>query len=114
MTKYGAHRTWNTIWQRWFQSRAESTRATELYLLQEAGEINRLTFQVPYVLSKKPRKTITIDFRYWTKDNKQCVFEDVKGVLTRDFRTKLIWLKQIYNISVVDPEGNDLTKRRSS
>lgn len=110
--KFGARKTWNEHIERWLDSKAESDRATELWLLQKAGVINRLSFQIPYVLSRKPRKTITIDFRYW--ENGKCVFEDTKGVLTRDWKTKLIWLRQLYGIIVTDPEGNDLMKRKSS
>ena len=96
--KYGSRRTWSQFWNCWFASKAEAKRADELWLLQMAGEISDLQRQVKFVLSEKPRVSITIDFEYM--DNGQKVFEDVKGVLTRDFRTKMAWLKEKYNIDV--------------
>ena len=98
MNKYGAIRTWSNLCERWFASKAECRRGEELALLQKAGEITDLWFQVRFVLSKKPKHTITIDFAY-LEDGKP-VYEDTKGVLTRDFKTKLGWLKQLHNIDV--------------
>jgi len=51
------------------------------------------------VLSEKPRVSITIDFDYF--ENGKRKFEDSKGVLTRDFRTKLAWLKTHHGIEVI-------------
>jgi hypothetical protein len=85
--------------QRWFDSKAEARRGEELVLLQKAGEIAGLQFQVPFVLNEKPRVTITIDFAYFIP-NEAMVYEDCKGVMTRDFRTKLAWLKAKYGLDV--------------
>ncbi len=98
MTKYGARRTWSELCGREFASRREAVRAEELGLLQLAGEISDLEFQVRFVLCEKPKVTITIDFSYY--ENGKWVFEDAKGVLTRDFRTKLAWLKDRTGIEV--------------
>ena len=110
--KYHAKRTWSGLTQRWFDSRAEAVRGEELKLLEKAGEIFDLNYQVKFILSESPKATITIDFAYRLPDRidlpdyahpsarVQRVYEDVKGVLTRDFRTKLVWLKQKYGIEV--------------
>jgi len=99
MNKYFATRTYSQLCGRTFDSKREAQRAEELKMLEMAGEISELQYQVPFVLSKVPKVTITIDFAY--KENGKQVFEDAKGVLTRDFRTKLAWLKEKYNIEVM-------------
>lgn len=96
--KYHAQRTFSPLCNRWFASKAECLRATELYLLQQGDMISNLEYQKRFVLSKKPLVTITIDFQYTEKG--KTVLEDTKGVLTRDFRTKLAWLKQLYGLDV--------------
>lgn len=98
MNKYGAIRTFSNLCERWFASKAECRRGEELHLLRYAGEISHLAYQVKFVLSEKPKVTITVDFTYI--ENGVRIYEDTKGVLTRDFRTKLAWLKQLHNIDV--------------
>jgi hypothetical protein len=66
--------------------------------MQKAGEISQLEFQHKFVLNEKPKVTITIDFRYFNRSDYFWTYEDAKGVMTRDFRTKLAWLKQLHNI----------------
>lgn len=109
MNKYGARRTWSELCQRTFDSKAEAVRGEELRLLEMAGKIKWLEYQECHVLSEKPKVTITIDFEYvdWEKWEESdgypvhpTVYEDVKGVLTRDFRTKLAWLKEKHGIDV--------------
>ena len=103
MTKYNAKRTWSTIWNRMFASKMEAQRAEELFLMQKAGVISDLQFQHKFVLSVRPKVTIAIDFVYM--ENGAWVYEDSKGVLTRDFRTKLSWLKEKYRIDVILNRG---------
>ena len=99
MLKYHSIRTWSNLCNRWFASKAEAARGEELRLLEMAGEITDLHYQTKFVLAiKQPRITITIDFAY--KEKGQQVYEDSKGVLTRDFRTKMEWLRQIHGIKV--------------
>lgn len=98
--KYHAQRTWSENCQRWFASAAEAHRGLELKLLEMAGEIYFLEYQKRFVLSESPKVTITIDFSYIDNMSDKRVYEDYKGVLTRDFRTKLAWLKQRYGIEV--------------
>lgn len=96
--KYHSVRTWSNLCNRYFDSKAEARRAEELELMVLAGEITDLRYQVKFELSQSPKVTIKIDFSYLERGER--VFEDVKGVLTRDFRTKLAWLKEKQNIDV--------------
>lgn len=111
--KYGNVRTWSTLCERWFHSQAEARRGEELHLLQMAGEISDLRYQVPFVLIKVPKVVITIDFAYlenieWIIPNKgerwasgKKVYEDVKGYKeTREFRVKRLWLKEKTGIEI--------------
>ena len=118
MNKYRAVRTHSELCGRTFASKGEAMRAEELTLLEKAGEITDLQFQVKYILNDKPRISITIDFVYC--DDTGTVYEDHKGVLTRDFRSKMYWLRQKYGIDVIltgkptriNPVGK-VTKRRN-
>lgn len=97
--KYGALRTYSDLCQRFFASKKECLRGEELCLLEKVGEITDLRYQYKFTLSRKPLVTITVDFTYL--ENGRRVWEDSKGVLTRDFRTKLAWLKQVTDIDVI-------------
>jgi len=92
--------TWSELCQRWFASKAEARRGEELLLLQRTGKIDSLNYQITFILCEQPQIRITVDFAYFAPDIKRWIYEDVKGVLTRDFRTKLAWLKQQKNIDV--------------
>ncbi len=99
--KYHAVKTWSELCQRTFDSKAEAKRGEELALLERAGEIGRLVYQKRLVLSDKPKITITLDFQYLEmRPGGAIVYEDVKGYMTRDFRTKLAWLHEKYGIVV--------------
>ena len=97
--KYGAVRTWSELCQRWFDSKMECRRGEELSLLERAGEIQDLEFQIKFVLCKKPRISITVDFSYI--ENGKVKYEDFKGVLMSDFRVKMAWLKEQQGIEVI-------------
>ena len=118
-TKYHAKRTYSSLCNRTFSSRAECVRGEELALLEMAGEITGLEYQVPFTLSIEPKVTITIDFTYKPRiysdlilqkagNNSgkillydKAIYEDVKGYKeTREFRVKRIWLKEKYGIDV--------------
>lgn len=99
MNKYGAKRTKSALCQRTFDSKAEARRGERLKLLEMDGKIKDLEYQPKFVLSKKPRVTIKLDFTYINGKGER-VYEDVKGVITRDFRTKLAWLKQLKGTEV--------------
>ncbi len=96
--KYHAKRKWSDLCKRWFDSKAEAEHGEELKMREMAGDITNLQYQRRFILSEDPKVTITIDFCYTYKF--VVIFEDVKGVMTRDFRTKLSWLKQKYGEEV--------------
>ena len=104
--KYHAIKTWSELCQRMFDSKAEARRGEELCLLEKAEEIRDLRYQVPFVLCEKPRIKITLDFAYLDQQPYSLmtrwdrVYEDVKGILTREFRVKLAWLQEKYKIDV--------------
>ena len=115
MNKYHAKRTWSELCQREFASKWEAERAEQLRLMELADEIRDLEYQIKFVLCEKPRITASIDFSYLGKYTAPpntpatsvknfvewvLVYEDAKGVLTRDSRTKYAWLKEKYGIDV--------------
>ena len=97
--KYSAKKTYSELCGRTFDSKAEAKRGEELYLLQKEGEISDLQYQMPYQLCLKPNIKIKIDFVY--RQNGKQVVEDVKGMMTREFRVKRAWLAEKYNVQVV-------------
>jgi len=99
MNKYHAVRTYSALCGRTFDSKAEARRGEELALLERGGVIHALQYQIKFLLSVKPRITITIDFQYIEQGIVR--HEDTKGVLTRDFRTKLAWLKEKWGHDVI-------------
>lgn len=96
--KYHSVRTWSNLCNCWFASKTEAIRAGELHLLERAGEISDLEYQPKFLLSKTPKVTYTADFRYL--ENGKVIVEDCKGVLTRDCRTKMAWVREKFNIEV--------------
>ena len=98
--KYSAKKTYSELCQRTFDSKAEARRGEDLTLLDKAGEISDLEFQVMYQLCQKPNIKIKVDFRY-TENGKQ-ILEDVKGMgETREFRVKRAWLAEKYNVQIL-------------
>jgi hypothetical protein len=69
--------------------------------MQMAGVITDLVYQSKWTLCFKPRITVSIDFCYYDVTLRREVFEDAKGVLTRDSRTRYAWLKEKYGIEVI-------------
>ena len=96
--KYAAKKTFSELCGRTFDSKAEARRGEELVLLEKAGEIKDLEYQVSFLLCQKPNIKIKVDFAYQENGNK--IFEDVKGVMTRDARVKIAWLREKYGIDV--------------
>jgi hypothetical protein len=122
-SKIPHRRTYSTLCQRWFDGKGEAERGEELWMLQLAGEIRNLKFQVPFILSEKPRVKLTLDF-YYEKPMEsaippagyyqyQGVYEDYKGTwytkkfkkpkahIEGVFRVKMAWLKEKYGITVI-------------
>lgn len=106
--KYGAVRTWSAVCERMFDSKAEAYRGETLQFWYDSRGSNMtdLDFQVPFSLA--PKKKITIDFSYVV--NGRRIYEDVKGRMTRDFKTKLLWLEQKHGVTVkiVDKYGEEV------
>ena len=98
--KYGAKRTWSNFCERFFASKAEAVRGEELKALEIYGAITNLEYQKRFVLNEKPKITYTADFQYMDEDGK-VITEDVKGVLTRDIRTKIAWVKEKFGVEIV-------------
>ena len=97
-TKYRATRTYSELCKREFDSKAEARRGEELKLLEQARVIDDLQYQVSYQLCQKPNIKIKIDFTYWVDG--EMIYEDVKGVITREARIKIAWLKEQQGIDV--------------
>jgi len=86
-TKYGARKT--TLGDRTFDSAGEAFRASQLRLLERAGEISDLQYQVTFRLSAA-EITYRADFTY--TEYGRMVAEDFKGVETERFRIiKKLW-----------------------
>lgn len=96
--KYSATKTYSELWEMTFDSKAEATRADELFQLQKAKEIKDLEFQPIYYLCEHPSIKIKLDFKY--KKGKETIIEDVKGFIERDFRVKCAWLKEKHGVDV--------------
>jgi len=93
--KYSAQRT--TLDGITFDSKKEARRWAELCLLQKAGEIADLIRQVPITLEGRQgplltrtgrRMRITVDFAYTDLVSGLTVYEDAKGVPTRDYEVR--------------------------
>ncbi len=96
--KYSARKTWSQLCQRQFDSRAEAIHGEELKYRELAGDITGLEYQVRFILSKSPRVSIMVDFKY--VKNGVVKYQDTKGMETREFRVKRIWLQQQQGIDV--------------
>ena len=103
--KYSAKKTYSELCGRNFDSKAEARRGEELELLQKAGEIRDLQYQVRFISHRKPIITIKLDFVY--KKNYageilgETIYEDVKGMETREFRVKRFWLEEQQGIKIL-------------
>lgn len=97
--KYSAKKTYSELCRRMFDSKAEASRGEELELLQRAGMISELQYQIPFLLCQKPNIKIKVDFAY--NQDGVVIYEDTKGVLTREFRVKMAWLEQAQGIKII-------------
>ncbi len=97
--KLGAIRTYSELCGRWFPSKLEARRGEELYLSQKCGDISCLEYQPKFVLSKDPRITYKADFKYIAYEG-YTVHEDVKGMMTRDCRVKVAWVKEKFGVEI--------------
>ncbi len=93
--KYSAHRT--VLDGIPFDSKREAKRWAELCLLEKAGEVADLRRQVPLMLEGRNgplltrtgrRMRLTVDFAYTDLESGLTVYEDAKGVPTRDYEVR--------------------------
>ena len=98
MNKYHAVKQYSELCGRTFDSRAECRRGEELALMERGGVISNLDYQPSFILSLKPKVTYTADFDYI--EDGVVIVEDVKGILTRETRVKIAWVKEKFGIEV--------------
>ena len=99
MNKYRAVRT--VAHGRTFASKKEARRAAALILMERAGKIRGLEFQVSYQLTVNGTKIgkYIADFVY-TDERGREVVEDAKGVLTPVYRLKKKLMRAIHGIEI--------------
>ena len=89
-----------------FDSKGEAARYRELVLLQNAGKIDGLELQVPFVLidkSKYGRKvTYKADFTYHDSETGEYIVEDFKGVRTPVYRLKRRLMAEVLGIVIFE------------
>jgi hypothetical protein len=91
-----------------FDSRAEARRYSQLLFKNAHGEIQNLELQPVFVLAPsvklarstraKPALRYRADFRY--TENGQVFVEDVKGMLTPEFKIKEHLMKSLFDIDL--------------
>lgn len=98
--KYGAIKT--TVDGITFDSKAEAKRYWELKILQNAGEIQKLELQPRFdcKVNGKHVTTYVADFAYFTDACR--VYEDVKGVRTREYIIKKKLVEAIFNVEITE------------
>jgi hypothetical protein len=107
VSKYGNTRT------RGYDSKREANRARDLQLLENAGEITELRFQVAFELApavviggrKKPALRYFADFVYRDKEyklNGGLVVEDCKGFRTAEYKIKKHLMKSVHNLDIFE------------
>lgn len=103
MSKYSAVRTGK------YASKKEAKRATELKLLEKAGQIQDLTEQVRFnLIPRYPSKGKCIerscdyvaDFSYVDRAGGQRVVEDCKGMRTREYIIKRKLMLHVHGIRI--------------
>lgn len=93
-SKYGNERV--TVGAESFDSKREMERYHHLLILQRAGRIQQLQRQVVFILSpavviggrKRPPLKYVADFTYVEEGATVKTVEDVKGVITKEYRIK--------------------------
>lgn len=82
-----------------FASKKEAKRYNELKLLKQIGEVKEFELQKSYKLAGRYR--YVCDFFVKWKNGIECV-EDVKGFKTQVYKLKKAWIKDKYNIDIVE------------
>lgn len=108
MSKYGNKKT--VVDNITFASRKEARRYEELRLLEQAGEIWALRWQVKIPLHTVDPTTMEMvkvcdyicDYVYKEKGETRDTFEDVKGMRTQVYLLKKRWLKLEYDFDILE------------
>lgn len=111
--KYGAKKV--TTEDGVFDSQIEYKRWLELKQLQAAGVIVNLARQIPFVLEVNGMKIcrFTVDHKWQDVASGQWHYEDVKGVLVRDFMLRVKLIKALHGIDVeVWPKRNKVKRKQ--
>ena len=82
-----------------FASKKEAKRYNELKLLKEFGEVEEFELQKSYKLAGRYRYVCDF-FVKWS--NGVNAVEDVKGFKTQVYKLKKAWMKDKYNIDIVE------------
>ena len=96
--KYGAKPV--TINGRWFASKKEGKRATELMLLERAGAIGELRYQVSFPLFVKDVLICTYIADFVYPEEGVIVVDDAKGFKTPGYKLKKKLMLAIYGIVI--------------
>lgn len=93
-----------------FDSQKEARHYTKLKLLEQAGKIQNLQLQVPFILAPrvkfegdtrhKPAVRYVADFVY--QQDGKTVVSDVKGMVTPEYRIKKHLMKSVHNIDILE------------
>lgn len=82
-----------------FASKKEGQRYKDLILMQKAGIVKSIELQKSYKLGGRFR--YVCDFYVKWSDGRKTV-EDVKGYRTQAYKVKKAWMKEKYNIDIVE------------
>jgi len=82
-----------------FDSKKESERYKQLKLLKQIGEVKEFELQKSYKLAGRYR--YVCDFFVKWRNGIECV-EDVKGYKTQVYKLKKAWMKDKYNIDILE------------
>lgn len=103
------HNTKTVVDDMVFDSKAEARRWQQLRLMEHGGIIRDLRRQVPYVLIKPfrwpsgkacPKTVYKADFVYTIEGTGEVVVEDVKGVLTPEYKLKKKLMMEKFGIEI--------------
>lgn len=101
-SKYNAIGVWDD--NIYFPSTGENKRYKMLKMLEKAGEISELKVHQVFILQESfkngknevvKKETLNIDFIYKNKNGDQ-IYEDFKGMLTKDFKIKKALFEKRY------------------
>lgn len=82
-----------------FDSIREANRFSELMLKHKSGLISKPILQYEF---KLVGCSYVCDFLYFDYEKKDFVIEDVKGMLTKEYKIKAKQMKEIYNITILE------------